>query len=1329
MRSTWFSRAAQAACALTLLAATAVTTVAAAPGPERPGRRRAANLFAVTNAVLNVNRVFCGINNLGELCVDPTNSPVVGGGFWPKGTPDQYIFNSGLQLAGVIPSTAGGGKPTFAWAGDTVGAYFFDARGTQVQGDAVTLVYNALDAGDAAMWPAGAYVNDTLLFHPVLKTRADTGAIRRDGSGISVSQQDLWTRAWDGNPAFLSGRTHPMGILVEERGMAWNYPTGNEDIIYFLFTFYNITASDCTVYSGLYPHVADATRRKFLQDEICVVGTSFQTRNEAVFSTVSIPPGGYSIGNLYAAFSMDPDVGDAGLNYSTAILPFNMGVAYKSNFLEPNWSFPPEIFGTPFVPSPGFVGVKYLKSPVVAGAEVGLTMFSNTANRATGFPDPIGVIQLFRYLSGTMSPAKGDNPCTAGVIPLTQHMCFLDQTATDTRFYQASGPFTLNPGEAQTIVVGYVHAAPTPAVLPFIGGDMKPGIPAAGDAIFADPSGIRTVERGAGWVAQGDSNGNNIIEQNEVTTVPRSLLNKALVAQAVFDNRFLLPFAPEAPRFFLVPGDNQVTVAWQPSETETVKPGGGDPFYAIASQATVLDSLGNPTANPLYDPNFRQYDVEGYRIYRGRTTSALELVAQFDYAGTEIIDFTGNFAYTTDLDGDGKSECAPELGVQDDCPQPFPSATGEPHPLVGDVIQVPLGGRVVLADSSILIVRSDTAVTGNGSGFPALSDGGVGFAFVDRSVRNSFTYHYAVTAFDLNSFKSGPSSLESPRITKAVTPRKLSSNATSATLVQGMFGDAGAALNPNAPYPTVDPATGAFTGLVPPANDAQMLFTSAVVEALAPGNIGVRIDSITPGIVEGLRIDNFPIYHLSIYAGTDTVHKNLPVTGPIFNAGRNTNVDVSFDQPIARYDSGAARRFGIQFTKDVRMPLTFSFKVTPISATSPGISLTAGRYDVGGETARYIAHSRWSNSDTVEADDPTIVAYADRSHNSGFLRGVDSIWAPASYRMQNSLVASNADPAGPFGAPNTGNFRGYGFGQTVWYPADFFITWNADSSITVRDSTHRLTLKQSPNGGTGWGFVNARAFTAAGLTAPDLADGTGTPNIGVVGYHHIYGTPPTCYPDWWAITCVTLERKAQYEPLDFNWNGVADGSGVVLSVNNEVFFLKMAAIPAAGTKWHLRAISGAMTATCTPALGPVMTDCSAYTFTGPTFRPSRAPGLTYQVAVTQQFAVDSTSAGNLANVHTVPDPYYVTNSLEITPSTKILKFVNMPSRAIVRIYSVSGVLVQVLTQNDQSGGGELTWNLRNRNNQFVASGVYFYHVEGPDGKSKVGRFTVVNFAQ
>ena len=123
-----------------------------------------------------------------------------------------------------------------------------------------------------------------------------------------------------------------------------------------------------------------------------------------------------------------------------------------------------------------------------------------------------------------------------------------------------------------------------------------------------------------------------------------------------------------------------------------------------------------------------------------------------------------------------------------------------------------------------------------------------------------------------------------------------------------------------------------------------------------------------------------------------------------------------------------------------------------------------------------------------------------------------------------------------------------------------------------------------------------------------------------------------------------------------------------------------------------------------------------------------APGLTYKITVQKSFAVDSTKSGDLSQVHTVPDPYYVTNALEITPNNKVLKFVNLPSRAIIRIYSVSGILVQVLTHNDQTGGGEQIWDLRNRSNQFVASGVYFYHVEAPDGKTKIGRFTVVQFA-
>jgi hypothetical protein len=80
----------------------------------------------------------------------------------------------------------------------------------------------------------------------------------------------------------------------------------------------------------------------------------------------------------------------------------------------------------------------------------------------------------------------------------------------------------------------------------------------------------------------------------------------------------------------------------------------------------------------------------------------------------------------------------------------------------------------------------------------------------------------------------------------------------------------------------------------------------------------------------------------------------------------------------------------------------------------------------------------------------------------------------------------------------------------------------------------------------------------------------------------------------------------------------------------------------------------------------------------------------------------------------------------------VIKFVNLPRKAIIRIYSTSGILVALLEHNSSTFGGEETWNVRNRNNQVVASGVYFYHVESNDGSGtarRVGRMTIVNFAQ
>ena len=1264
-----------------LLVVGAVLVAAPALAGPRPGaQRRTLNLFAGILSRENANQFDCGLNAFGEVCVDPNGSTTVGGGFWPKGTPDQYVFNSGLQVAGIVDPAAG-----FTWAGDTVGAFFFDPKGTTVHGDKLSLVWSSINASDAANWPRDAYVADTSLFASVLQGRK------------AASQQDSWIQYWDGNPANNSGRKHPIGVLVTQRGMAWNFPTGNEAIIYYLYTFTNITARNASVYAGL-PNA----------DTLASVGARFQTLNDAAFG-VSIPDNGYTITNLYAAFSMDADVSDeARKNYTTAFLPFQMGFAWKGTFYEASssgYKFLPPIFSPPFAQTIGFVGVKYLRSPLIDPAnpglgERGLSLYSATINGGQ-FDDAQTTVQLWRYLSAKLSAAAGDAPCSAGpngAPPSVTHVCYVPQATDDIRFFQSSGPLTLRPGQSQTIVVAYIAAAPVdvPQIATRSASfDLKPAFPALDTALVPGHSDtLRSIDHVIGATSiVGDTNGNGKIDQYEVNTVPRSLLSKGLVAQAVFDAKFLLPFPPEPPDFFLVPGDNQVTVVWRPSVTETV----GDPYFIVASNNTL----------PIYDANYRHFDVEGYRVYRGRTAGDLQVVAQFDYAGTTMLDFTAAFNY---------GNCAPELGVTTDCPADL--AAGHAQPLVGDVVQIPPGGRVKLANGNVLIVQADTAVTGGASGKPGLKDNGVPFAFVDKGVRNSFRYFYAVTAFDVNSVASvGPNntSLESAPATKTVTPRAPSSATTQASFSTSLQGVDGVALNPNAAYPKINPATGTFNGNMPPVNGGALALPGAVSEFLKQGDVTVSIDSVSAGFVP--EIGAPPTGYLTFSAaGGVTVHVAVPLNAPDRTQNPNVIQTFSVAQSVIPYDAGLAGAFGVPaaFADSARMPVNWSGTMTSIADASGALSTSIGRYGAAGDSAtQFLAHSRWFDEGGAEPANPTMISTADSSHNAGKLTGVGRIYAPQDYRDQgiNNL------------------FRGFSFSQVNWYPGDFTVTWNADSSVTVRDLTHHITLPFRPNSGSGWGFVNVRAYIAAGTTAAQLDDGTGVTNVNIVGYHHLYGTNPTCTPDWWGpMNCAPLQRTAQYEPLDFNDDGTADANGIAIMINDEAFYMEMTAIPAAGTKWHLRAVAGVMTATCTPGfLAP--TTCSAYTFKGPTVRPTTVPGLRYVLHVAQQYHVDSTNSGDLSKVHTVPDPYYVTNALEQSANDKILKFVNLPNRCIVRIYSLSGVLVNALSLNDVTGGGELTWNLRNRNNQFVASGVYFYHVETPDGKQKIGRFTVVNFAQ
>ncbi|MFQ5747076.1 MAG: hypothetical protein ACE5HF_07650, partial [Gemmatimonadota bacterium] len=731
---------------------------AGASGQQKrpPPPRGAFELFSGPATLLDANEVECGLTDTGLICVNSFSSPTGGGGFWPRGTIDQYFFDSGLQVAGRTSAAAG------PWAGDTVAAYFFDLALGQVHGAPLAGTLDSRSAADVAAWPAEARVSDADRFEPSLLGR------------VAASEQDSWTQYWDGDPANNTGRKHPMGIRVTQRTLAWNYPLGNESIVYVLFELENVTND-----------------------------AEFQRLNELEFfaGADALPNAGWPIDSIWLGYAADYDVssGGAGQNFSTVIHPFDMGISYHGAFSAPQFAYPGRFFKHPFFrTAPGIVGARFLSTPVdpSSGMPLGLTMFSFTGGPSSVgccLVEPRGEDQLWRYLSGRFDPTQGDSPC--GLPPETpdrRSLCQIRQQSHDTRFYESTGPFSLGPGEKQEIAIAIVVAAavqlmpdgsPTGIIANASSANanapgtpsMHPGFASARgcdvngqnctDVLSAAQNPVKAIERAAGWVAyagpppagalEGPA---NKLDASRVQVVPESLLGKALVAQTLFDNKFLLPAPPAAPPFHLVPGDGRVTLVWDPSPSETA----GDPFFAVASDPT--SALFNPNYRGNPNPAQPHGDVEGYRIWRGTDPSDLRVIAQFDYADTQFLDFTcetvtptedvGASAVLSTGDTARVRGFAPgELCPFGAAPRARPIAGVRPFLIFnnGGAGGAPGGAVRRLEDLRADAARLDTvARIASAPGF-FLGDSDVPFVFVDSMVQNNFTYFYAVSTFDVNS--------------------------------------------------------------------------------------------------------------------------------------------------------------------------------------------------------------------------------------------------------------------------------------------------------------------------------------------------------------------------------------------------------------------------------------------------------------------------------------------------------------------------------------------------------------------------------------------------
>jgi hypothetical protein len=151
-------------------------------------------------------------------------------------------------------------------------------------------------------------------------------------------------------------------------------------------------------------------------------------------------------------------------------------------------------------------------------------------------------------------------------------------------------------------------------------------------------------------------------------------------------------------------------------------------------------------------------------------------------------------------------------------------------------------------------------------------------------------------------------------------------------------------------------------------------------------------------------------------------------------------------------------------------------------------------------------------------------------------------------------------------------------------------------------------------------------------------------------------------------------------------------------------------------------------------------------FNGLTAAEMPRPGDTYRINFKRpfsphdsiQFRVVSPEARglafteDLAKVKVVPNPYIVTNSMEPAVRNNALNqrrklmFVNVPAECTIKIFTMSGYLVDTIDVRNSQDNGITQWDLLTKEDLEIAAGVYIYHIKShKTNREKVGKFAVI----
>jgi len=682
---------------------------------------------------------------------------------------------------------------------------------------------------------------------------------------------------------------------------------------------------------------------------------------------------------------------------------------------------------------------------------------------------------------------------------------------------------------------------------------------------------------------------NPVLDQsmpNGINVEARPLVDLAKMAYKLYNTGYALPKAPAAPSVKLIPGDHKVTITWDDVPLDTP-----DPFL--------------PGDDPAQ--GFRQYDFEGFRVYRSRTGQVgdAELVAQFDLRNGIILETGIKKRLITVVDENGNEV----KGLTEEVTDTLGFSPFDKQRKYG------LG-----------------------------KDTGLKFAFVDewdnearkQRLTNGFRYFYTVTSYDWNMGES----LESRIIfseESMVMPRSDPNTYLTAKIeATRMYDYAGNVLDPLADA-AVDVENGVMLGSAAPSNnfsDVQLTINNASL-IQREEEYKVRIDSIIGGA--GVTMNHLidPTFDPKLW---ETVFVSL-----VDGSGQV----VGTDRAMLWLDVNSMN--DNDFT-------TAEFRLNPTPVEEKGVAFSV-IFNLSGHDFNYM---QVNPVEVVKGSTLTGPEGSDIAVKSGYNSGANNL--PIGFRAADFRIK--------------------------------FVDAGADSmSLEVWDETHGVPVHFRDWPGDGWCFFNSwsRFVRLMNDFREDLS------------YEDIFSGGPK------------LSRTLpKYSTADFPLSKTAK---INLHLCGLQVVVRSKYPPVVGDEWLVRTNLG----TLPDSVGKLE----------PWSPRPLAGGVSYGIKVEP----DEDEAANLdmSRIRVVPNPFIIQTAWDYSPQKKQIQFINLPNNCEIRVYTLTGNLVQVLTHDGMGNaydrkwkGGTLNWDLRNRFNSTLASGWYIWYARDLDtGKTEKGKFAII----